>query len=151
MTIDRVELKKKAMEAASAEEVMEIVRAAGDEITAEEAKQFFDKVQERKTGKALFLDEVEAVSGGGRNALTEGCAATVEAGSYCWFTDFCPDFFTMYDVFTVYGNCTECGAASVYFDLVKRYYFCSRCGCRMDRNGNPIQVAKQGEFPDFKF
>ena len=44
MEINREELTKKAMKAASAEEVMEIVRAAGEEITAEEAKQFFEKV-----------------------------------------------------------------------------------------------------------
>ena len=86
MTIDRNELKKKAMEAASAEEVMEIVRAAGEEITAEEAKQFFEKVQERKTDKALSLDELEAVSGG-RDWVTEGCAATVEWDSDCWGAD----------------------------------------------------------------
>ena len=32
MVIDRDELKKKAMEAASAEEIMEIIRAAGDRL-----------------------------------------------------------------------------------------------------------------------
>ena len=32
MAIDREELKKKAMKAASAEEVMEIIRAAGDRL-----------------------------------------------------------------------------------------------------------------------
>ena len=64
MAIDREELKKKAMEAASAEEVMEIVRAAGEEITAEEAASFFKAVQERKADKELALDELEAVSGG---------------------------------------------------------------------------------------
>lgn len=41
MAINLEELKKKAMEAASAEEVMEIVRAAGEEITDEEAASFF--------------------------------------------------------------------------------------------------------------
>ena len=64
MAIDRNELKKKAMEAASAEEIMEIMKAAGEEITAEEAKQFFEKVQERKADKALSLDELDAVTGG---------------------------------------------------------------------------------------
>ena len=86
MAINREELTKKAMEAASADEVMEIVRAAGEEITAEEAKQFFEKVQERRTDKALSLDELEAVSGG-RDWVTEGCAATVEWDSDCWGVD----------------------------------------------------------------
>ena len=80
------ELKAKLLAAQSAEEVMEIVRAAGDEITAEEAKQFFENLQERKTDKTLSPDELEAVSGG-RDWVTEGCAATVEAGSNCWGTD----------------------------------------------------------------
>ena len=56
MVIDRDELKKKAMKAASAEAVMEIVRAAGEEITEEEAKRFFEKVQAQKEDKALSLD-----------------------------------------------------------------------------------------------
>ena len=86
MAIDREELEKKAIEAASAEEVMEIVRAAGEEITAEEAVSFFKAVQERKADKELALDELEAVSGG-RDWVTEGCAATVEWDSDCWGVD----------------------------------------------------------------
>ena len=151
MAIDREELKKKAMKAASAEDVMEIVRAAGEEITAEEAKKFFETLKKSQADQELSLDELEAVSGGARNAATEGCAATVEADSNCVFTDFCSIVFTLYDVAPVNGNCTQCGAAPVYNDVVRGDFFCSRCGCRMDRNGNPIQVAKQGEFPDFKF
>ena len=75
----------------------------------------------------------------------------MEADSNCVFTDFCSIVFTLYDVAPVNGNCTQCGAAPVYNDVVRGDFFCSKCGCRMDRNGNPIQVAKQGEFPDFKF
>ena len=86
MAIDREELEKKAIEAASAEEVMEIVRAAGEEITAEEAASFFKAVQERKADKELALDELESVSGG-RDWVTEGCAATVEWDSDCWGVD----------------------------------------------------------------
>ena len=86
MAINREELTKKAMEAASAEEVMEIVRAAGEEITAEEAASFFKAVQERKADKELALDELESVSGG-RDWVTEGCAATVEWDSDCWGVD----------------------------------------------------------------
>ena len=64
MAIDRNELKKKAMEAASAEEIMEIMKAAGEEITAEAATQLFEKTQAKKTDRELSLDELEAVSGG---------------------------------------------------------------------------------------
>ena len=151
MAINREELKKKAMKAASAEEVMEIVRAAGEEITAEEAKKFFETLKKSQADQELSLDELEAVSGGARNAATEGCAATVEAGRSCFFTDFCAIAFTMYDVYPVSGTCSQCGGAPVYYDDVNGYFVCSRCGCRMDRYGNVIHEAKQGDFPDFKF
>ena len=52
------------MEAASAEEIMEIMKAAGEEITAEAATQLFEKTQAKKTDRELSLDELEAVSGG---------------------------------------------------------------------------------------
>ena len=51
MEINREELEKKAVRAASAEEVAEIVRSAGEEITEEEAKQFFERAQGRKADK----------------------------------------------------------------------------------------------------
>ena len=57
MTINREELKKKALEAASAEEIMEILKAAGEEITAEEAAKLFEKAQAKKTDKELSMDE----------------------------------------------------------------------------------------------
>ena len=95
MAIEREELKKKTLAAASAEEVMEIVRAAGEEITAEEAKQFFETLKKSQADQELSLDELEAVSGGQkwgngvwvRDYSTEGCAATVEPSSNCWGTD----------------------------------------------------------------
>ena len=49
MENNREELKKMTLAAASAEEVMEIVQAAGEEITAEEAAQLFEKAQAKKT------------------------------------------------------------------------------------------------------
>lgn len=64
MGINREELEKKALKAASAEEVMEIVRAAGEEITAEEAKKFFETLKKSQADQELSLDELEAVSGG---------------------------------------------------------------------------------------
>ena len=90
MAIDRNELKKKVMEAAGAEEIMEIMKAAGEEITAEEAERFYEKVQDKKTDRELSLDELEAVAGGeDRDWLRDGCAATVEGGSDCYGTDMC--------------------------------------------------------------
>ena len=145
------ELREKLLAAKSAEEVTELVKADGQEITAEEAEQILQKISQHREEKELSPDELEAVSGGARNVLTEGCAATVEAGSRCVFTDLCAVAFTMYDVYPVNGTCSQCGGAPVCADDVKRYFVCSRCGSRMDRFGNVIHEAKQGEFPDFKF
>ena len=145
------EQKNRLLQARSAEEVAALLHEAGVDVQLAE-RLWAELTHKREAdSEELSLDELEAVSGGARNAATEGCAATVEAGSNCVFTDFCSIVFTSYDVAPVKGNCTQCGAAPVYNDVVRGDFFCSRCGCRMDRNGNPIQVAKQGEFPDFKF
>ena len=136
MAIDREELKKKAMEAASAEEIMEIVRAAGEEITAEEAASFFKAVQERKADKELALDELEAVSGGQkwgngvwvRDYSTEGCAATVEPGSNCWGTD---GNCWLGNVYYIPGpvdvKCPDCGVYC-YVGGRNNYLVCPKCG-----------------------
>ena len=98
MAIDREELKKKAFAAASAEEVMELVRAAGEEITEKEAKEFFENAQKlkasaQKADDELSLEELEAISGGDifnrRDYSKEGCAATVGIDSFCWSNDSC--------------------------------------------------------------
>ena len=138
MAIDREELEKKAIEAASAEEVMEIVRAAGEEITAEEAASFFKAVQERKADKELSLDELEAVSGGEvfsfinfgvtfRDYAEEGCAATVEPGSHCWGTDGgCTAVDRYYSHEPIRVKCPDCG---VYlYESGDRYGTCIVCG-----------------------
>ena len=136
MAIDREELEKKAIEAASAEEVMEIVRAAGEEITAEEAASFFKAVQERKADKELALDELEAVSGGQewgnlvwvRDYSTEGCAATVEPGSDCWGTDGnCWVGNISYIPGPVDVKCPDCGAYC-YVGGRNNYLVCPKCG-----------------------
>jgi hypothetical protein len=54
MENNREELKKKTLAAASAEEIMEIMKAAGEEITAEEAAQLFEKAQAKKDGQGTL-------------------------------------------------------------------------------------------------
>ena len=130
MTINREELKKKALEAASAEEIMEILKAAGEEITAEEAAQFFEKAQAKKTDRELSLDELEAVSGGSdRNWLTDGCCATVEIGSWCWSDDTCYRFDVTYDNLPAY-HCSKCGGMVVRnrYGYSSWLYTCTKCG-----------------------
>ena len=105
------ELKIKLLAAKSAEEVTELIKADGQEITTEEAKQFFEKLQERKADKNLSLDELEAVSGG-RDWVTEGCAATVEFNSNCWGTDggCIMIHYTYTRLPTTHDRCPMCGA-----------------------------------------
>ena len=144
MELGREELKKKAMKAASAEEVMEIVRAAGEEITAEEAKKFFETLKKSQADQELSLDELEAVSGG-RNAMTEGCAATVEPGSYCYFTDDCNGaFFVNYEVYPYDASCPDDGQNPMYWDLLHRCFICPKCGAMWDVNNHRIGLAQQG-------
>ena len=83
------ELKEKLLAAKSVEEVTELVKADGQEITAEDAAHLWEEITKlrEQDGKELALDALEAVSGGSRNYLTEGCAATVEPNSDCWGTD----------------------------------------------------------------
>ena len=141
MAIDREELEKKAIEAASAEEVMEIVRAAGEEITAEEAKQFFETLKKSQADQELSLDELEAVSGGeDRNWVTEGCAATVEYGSHCGSNDRCIRFDVTYDFEPTSTLCPNCGKNMYLQNTIKHsstefeeQYRCKFCGCITSR------------------
>lgn len=137
MTTGREELKKKTLAAASAEEVMEILKAAGEEITAEEAAQLFEKAQAGKTGRELSLDELEAVSGGAdRNWVTEGCAATVEYGSWCGSNDKCMVLDVTYDFQPTEHLCPNCGknmykqnTISLGKNKHEDQYRCKYCGC----------------------
>ena len=137
MAIDREELKKKALEAASAEEIMEILKAAGEEITAEEAAQLFEKAQAKKTDKELSLDELEAVSGGAdRNWVTDGCAATVEYGSWCDSNDRCIYWDVTYDFQPTSTLCPNCGKNMYLQNTIhlsgleyENQYRCKFCGC----------------------
>ena len=147
MAIDREELEKKAIEAASAEEVMEIIRAAGEEITAEEAASFFKAVQERKADKELSLDELEAVAGGeDRDWLRDGCAATVEAGSDCYGTDMCGLFPVTYEHRPTRHKCSVCGGilysngstGGGFFEEEVYHYKCASCGAQFKTHGGEL-------------
>ena len=137
MAIAREELKKMTLAAASAEEVMEIVQAAGEEITAEEAAQLFEKAQAKKTDKELSLDELEAVSGGAdRNWVTDGCAATVEYGSWCDSNDRCIYWDVTYDFQPTSTLCPNCGKNMYLQNTIhlkgleyEDQYRCKFCGC----------------------
>lgn len=90
MAMSRKELEKKLLAAESAEEIAEQLKAEGREITPEKAAELFEEAKVRQGEvRKLSIDELDAVTGGvtTRNWQSEGCAATVEAGSDCWDTD----------------------------------------------------------------
>lgn len=86
------ELKTKLIEAKSAEEVAEVLQAAGQVAAAEEAAHLWERIRrDRKlSSKELSPDELAAFSAGeDRDWLRDGCAATVEDGSWCSSNDAC--------------------------------------------------------------
>ena len=85
------ELKTKLLAAKSAEEMTELLKADGQEITAEDAVRIWEEITRKRgqDGKELSLDELESVSGGSRDWAEYGCQATVEDDSWCWSNDSC--------------------------------------------------------------
>ena len=129
-------MKSRLLGAENAEQAADILKEAGQTVTAEKAAQLFEKAQARKKDKELSPDELEAVSGGAdRDWLKEGCAATVEAGSWCGTNDNCVWIDVQYDHIPVKDSCPQCGG-QMYLDRIeveskaKAYDYCKclRCG-----------------------
>ena len=83
------ELVAKLKRAKSVEEVVALLKTEGQDV--EQAGKIWKEIETLRNGdgKELSMDELEAVAGGvkHRSWLEKGCAATVEDGSDCWFTD----------------------------------------------------------------
>ena len=94
------ELKAKLLAAKSAEEVTELLKADGQEITPEDAPRLWGEIEKQREleGRELSMDELEAVGGGmeDRDFFEEGCAATVEPHSWCGSNDWCFLFSVVY-------------------------------------------------------
>ena len=101
------ELKAKLLAAKSAEEAAALVKAAGQEISAEETEKLWAEITKRRDqdGKELSPDELEAVSGGTRNWASKGCKATVEEDSWCWSSDACYYNEVVYENFDASEKC----------------------------------------------
>ena len=120
------ELKTKLLAAESAEEVTELIKADGQEITAEDAVHLWEEIERKRNadGKELSLDELDAITGG-RDWPTQGCAATVEPGSDCYFTDNCLGaFFVIYEVYPYNASCPDDGQNPMYWDYTKKCFCC---------------------------
>ena len=128
------ELKARLLAAKSEEEVTELVKADGQEITPEDAARLWEEIsrQRNQDGSELSPDELEAISGGtGRDWLTDGCAATVEPGSDCWGTDYCILYPVPYENTPVKRRCGVCNYYPLYeketFER-KEIFVCKQCG-----------------------
>ena len=132
------ELKAKLLAAQSEEEVTELLKANGREITAEDAARLWDEITGKREadGKELSLDELESISGGNRNWVTDGCAATVEYGSWCWSDDKCVNWDVTYDFGPTDTLCIKCGK-NMYLQRrthlggskYEEQHRCKFCGC----------------------
>ena len=136
MENDKTELEKKLLTSDSTEEIKELLKTAGKEITAEQAAELFEKAQARKTDTKLSLDELEAVSGGSdRDWLVDGCAATVEDGSHCRSNDKCIIGSVIYEHPPV-SLCRRCGGviyrASGEWSFIEELR-CVNCGPNFER------------------
>lgn len=120
--------------AQSVEEVAELLRADGaDASRAEQAWKEICAARELE-GECLSLDELDAAAGGGveyRDWYSEGCTATVEPGSDCFFTDGgCTSLNISYFAMPGSQRCVLCGAGYTFeYDVCegRRVYACREC------------------------
>ena len=132
------ELKAKLLTAKSAEEVAEIIKADGQEISPEDAAHIWKEISDhRKEDKTLSLDELEAVSGGfDRDWITEDCAATVEPLSWCDTNDACFYWDVTYSSWPQDERCPNCGIYLyrkedpfvAYYKSKAVRHICKKCG-----------------------
>ena len=96
--------------AQSVEEAAELLKADGQDET--QAERLWQELEKRRGNaeQELSLAELEAVTGGAsRDWATDGCAATVEPGSWCWTNDKCVWWSVTYDHPPTSYKCSRCG------------------------------------------
>jgi len=109
----------------------------GQTVTPEDIAHLWDEISSYRKVKELSLDELEAVSGGAdRNWVTEGCAATVEYGSWCDSNDRCIYWDVTYDFQPTPTLCPNCGKNMYLQNTIhlggleyEDQYRCKFCGC----------------------
>ena len=128
------ELKSKLLKAESAEEAAALLRPSGVDDAL--ATQIWNELCAHRGDKELSLDELEAVSGGAdRNWATQGCAATVEYGSWCDSNDYCSIWDVTYDNPPLGSKCPNCGTSlyrsyEIDYPYMREvaYKRCKNCG-----------------------
>ena len=114
----------------------EVAAELGYEVTEEELIAAEQELRRQDSPEIVELDleDMDKAAGGSRDWATQGCAATVEAGSSCWGTDYCVFAFVTYSRSPSSFKCPNCGN-TMYLDkttakrgVAKAYYMCPRCG-----------------------
>ena len=114
----------------------ELAAELGYEVTEEELIAAEKELRRQNSPEVVELDleDMDKAAGGSRDWATQGCAATVEAGSSCWGTDYCVFAFVTYTHTPSSHNCPNCGSM-MYFDkttskhrVAKAHYVCPKCG-----------------------
>ena len=144
MAISKQEFEQKILSAQSADEVAELMKAAGHEISDEEAAKLFERAKAQREDRKLDLEELDAVAGGtrGENGAEPygphggridwsryGCAATVEPGSDCWGTDGGCSFFNIeYYNFDYSQKCPAWNGPHITGAGFNGERWCTKCG-----------------------
>ena len=129
------EVKQDILEANSIGEVKTLLDSQGFTVDDEEAEKILRNVHKERLAEAeISLEEMELITGGARDYVQEGCAATVEPGSRCNTNDNCALTWVTYINKVSNWICQECGA-----DLGQTHvheFICPRCHTvYTDRNG----------------
>ena len=124
------ELEAKLLAAKSAEEAAGLLREAG--VNAPQVNRLWKELTHKREtdGMELSPDELESISGGAdRDWERDGCAASCEAGSWCWSNDKCIHWEITYDNMPS-RTCEYCNGAMEYIGGVGNtdIYRCKKCG-----------------------
>ncbi len=126
------ELKAKLLAAKSEEELAVLLKDIGVDKPAAE-RIWAELTNKREAdGKELSLDELTAISGGAdRDFLIDGCAATMEPGSWCGSDDCCYIVDVTYDNEPTKTSCPFCGSDPMITWTMRDsdgiYIICSNC------------------------
>lgn len=131
MSTSRSELEKRLAKAGSVEEVKTIVEGHNEKISDEDAKILYNKIKsvDKDAVVELSVNELDAVSGGNRDYMKDGCKATVEVGSNCLGNDYCALFTTWY-IHQPEETCPKCGRGMGWSKSGSLYHIikCPNCG-----------------------
>ena len=122
------DLKTKLSKASSLEQVKGMLGAD----SGVDAEQLWREIEKHRSGQSekLDLNELDSVAGGAdRDWVKEGCASTVEIGSWCWSNDHCVIFDVTYD--NLWATCPD-GKPHEFVDCR-----CVRCGYNQGTAVNP--------------